>query len=173
MEATVQKEVHVRPGEGNSLRIMDNRVEIKAAGGHTGGAFAVLEYEMAPQTPGPPKHIHRRTDEAFYVLEGELIFHVADRAVAAGPGDFVLIPRGVVHTFENAATSVARFLEVTYPADFAGYFEELAALASNGGRPDPATMRSLYEKYDIIPALPQDDKPSGSADEGGVRTKGE
>lgn len=167
VEAKELKEVHVPPGEGKSLRIMDNRVEIKADGGHTGGAFAVLEYVMAPQTPGPPQHIHRRTDEAFYVLEGELIFHVADRALVAGPGDFVLIPRGVVHTFENAAPSEARFLEVTSPADFAGYFEELAAVASNGGRPDPATMRALYEKYDIVPA-PQDEA-SGSGTGGGIR----
>jgi hypothetical protein len=71
----------------------------------------------------------------------------------AGPGDFVLVPRGVVHTFENAGSSEARFLEVAAPGAFVGYFEELlAAVPADGGPPDPATMAALYEKYDIVPA---------------------
>jgi hypothetical protein len=108
---------------------------------------------MAAHTPGPPPHLHRRTDEAFHVLEGELTFHLEDRSMEAGPGDFVLVPRGVVHTFENAGSSEARFLEVAAPGAFVGYFEELlAAVPADGGPPDPATMAALYEKYDIVPA---------------------
>ncbi len=154
METTgPQEALHVPAGEGKSLRLMGNRVEIKAASENTGDAFAVLEYRMAPETPGPPPHIHRRTDEAFYVLEGELTFHLDDRSIEAGPGDFVLVPRGVVHTFENAVGSEARFLEMVAPGVFAGYFEELvAALPAGGGPPDPEMVTSLYEKYDIVPA---------------------
>ena len=140
-------------GEGKSLRLGGNRLEIKASSEHTGGAFAVLEYRMAAHTPGPPPHLHRRTDEAFHVLEGELTFHLEDRSMEAGPGDFVLVPRGVVHTFENAGSSEARFLEVAAPGSFVGYFEELlAAVPASGGPLDPATIAALYEKYDIVPA---------------------
>ena len=140
-------------GEGKSLQLGGNRVEVKAPSEHTGGAFAVLEYRMAARTPGPPPHLHRRTDEAFHVLEGEMTFHLEDRSVEAGPGDFVLIPRGVAHTFENAGNSEARFLEVVAPGAFAGYFEEvLAAAPAAGGPPDPETMAALWEKYDIVPA---------------------
>jgi mannose-6-phosphate isomerase-like protein (cupin superfamily) len=152
MEAKRMEDVLVVANGSDPLRIMDNRVEIKAAGEHTGGTFAVMEYAMPPQTPGPPLHLHRRTDEAFYVLEGELTFHLADRSVVAGVGDFVFVPRGGVHTFENAAPLGVRFLEVVVPGDFAGYFGELAAALSNGGRPDPGVMQELYEKYDIVPA---------------------
>ena len=106
METTKQGVLYVPAGEAagerGSLQLMGNRLEIKAASGHTGDAFAVIEYRMAARTPGPPPHLHRRTDETFYVLEGELTFHLSDRSVGAGPGDFVLVPRGVVHTFENA-----------------------------------------------------------------------
>jgi mannose-6-phosphate isomerase-like protein (cupin superfamily) len=145
-------------GEGKSLRLGGNRLEIKAASEHTGGAFAVLEYRMAAHTPGPPPHLHRRTDEAFHVLEGELTFHLEDRSMEAGPGDFVLVPRGVVHTFENAGSSEARFLEVAAPGAFVGYFEELlAAVPAGGGPPDPATIAALYEKYDIVPVDTQQD----------------
>jgi hypothetical protein len=102
--------------------------------------------------------LHRRTDEAFYVLEGELTFHLDHGPVEAGPGDFVLVSHGVVHTFENAAGSEARFLEVAVPGAFAGYFEELlAALPAGGGPPDPETIAALYEKYDIVPADARED----------------
>lgn len=157
METTKQGVLYVPAGEaadeGKSLRLGGNRLEIKAASGHTGDAFAVIEYRMAARTPGPPPHLHRRTDEAFHVLEGDMTFHLADRSVGAGPGDFVLVPRGVVHTFENAGSSEARFLEVAAPGSFAGYFQEvLAALPADGGPPDPETVAALWEKYDIVPA---------------------
>lgn len=157
METTEQGVLYVPAGEAaglrGSLQLMGNRLEIKAASEHTGGAFAVLEYRMAARTPGPPPHLHRRTDEAFHVLEGELTFHLEDRSVEAGPGDFVLVPRGVAHTFENAGSAEARFLEVVAPGAFAGYFGELLdALPGGGGPPDPETMAALWEKYDIVPA---------------------
>ena len=157
METTGQEVLYVpageAAGEGRSLRLGGNRLEIKAASEHTGGAFALLEYRMAARTPGPPPHLHRRTEEAFHVLEGQLTFHLADRSVEAGPGDFVLVPRGVAHTFENAGGSEARFLEVAAPGSFVGYFEELlAAMPAGGGPPDPGTMAALWEKYDIVPA---------------------
>ena len=156
METTGREVLYVpageAAGEGKSLRLGGNRVEVKAASEQTGGAFAVLEYRMAAHTPGPPPHLHRRTDEAFHVLEGELTFRLEDRSVEAGPGDFVLVPRGVAHTFENAGSSEARFLEVAAPGTFVGYFEELlAAVPAAGGPPDPATMAALWEKYDIVP----------------------
>src|SRR5918998_5175815 len=90
METTGQEVLYVPAGEaagkGKSLRLMGNRLEIKAASEHTGDAFAVLEYRMAARTQGPPPHLHRRTDETFYVLEGELTFHLDDGPVEAGPG---------------------------------------------------------------------------------------
>ena len=162
MQTTDQEVLYVpageAAGEGKSLRLGGNRLEIKASSEHTGGAFAVLEYRMAAHTPGPPPHLHRRTDEAFHVLEGELTFHLEDRSMEAGPGDFVLVPRGVVHTFENAGSSEARFLEVAAPGAFVGYFEELlAAVPASGEPPDPATIAALYEKYDIVPSDTQQD----------------
>ncbi len=161
METNNREVLYLPTGEGKSLQIMSSQVEIKAASENTEDAFAVLEYCMAPQTPGPPPHLHRRTDEAFYVLEGELTFHLDDRSIKAESGAFVLVPHGVVHTFENAASSEVRFLEIVTPGAFAGYFGELvAALPAGGGPPDPATVTALYEKYDIVPAGAQEEPQS-------------
>ena len=63
----------------------------------TGGSYRVL-VGRAPAGEGPPIHLHPHTDEGFYVAEGELRFVFPDREVTAGPGTFVFVPRGVVHT---------------------------------------------------------------------------
>ena len=42
-------------------------------------------------------HAHEKEDEAFLVLEGNLLIRLRDRDLRLGPGDFVVIPRGVEH----------------------------------------------------------------------------
>ena len=48
---------------------------MKASAETTAGRVAVIEH-LAPQGAGSPLHVHRREDEWFYVLEGELAFLV-------------------------------------------------------------------------------------------------
>jgi ethanolamine utilization protein EutQ len=57
-------------------------------------------------------------DEVEYVLEGELHLTCGDQVVVARPGDVVAVPRGSSITF--GTPSWARFLYVTYPADWGG-----------------------------------------------------
>lgn len=42
-------------------------------------------------------HHHPETDEAFLVLEGELRIDFRDGAVTLGPGEMVVVPKGVEH----------------------------------------------------------------------------
>lgn len=42
-------------------------------------------------------HSHDDTDEAFYVLDGELRIDFRDGSVELGPGDLYVVPRGVEH----------------------------------------------------------------------------
>ncbi len=57
-------------------------------------------------------------DEVEYVLEGELHIATADQRVVGRPGDVIAVPRGSSITF--GTPSWARFLYVTYPADWGG-----------------------------------------------------
>ena len=57
-------------------------------------------------------------DEVEYVIEGELHITTADKKVVGRPGDVIAVPRGSSITF--GTPSWARFLYVTYPADWAG-----------------------------------------------------
>lgn len=56
-------------------------------------------------------------DEIDYVIEGSLTIIKNGRCVTAGPGEIILIPKGSVIQF--SVPQKARFLYVTYPADWA------------------------------------------------------
>ena len=42
-------------------------------------------------------HAHEDTDELFLVVDGAMTMHFRDRSVAMGPGDLIVVPRGVEH----------------------------------------------------------------------------
>src|SRR5215218_4589397 len=54
--------------------------------------------------------------DIFYVLQGELAFDLEGEWRVLGPGSFVLVPPGVVHTFANRGSVPARVLNIHHPA---------------------------------------------------------
>jgi mannose-6-phosphate isomerase-like protein (cupin superfamily) len=63
-------------------------------------------------------HVHREEDDAFYILEGEMIFMFGGEEAAAPPGTFVLVPPGVEHAFRNDGAVPVRMLNIHAPAGF-------------------------------------------------------
>lgn len=55
-------------------------------------------------------------DEIDYVISGNLSIYYEDQEVTAGPGELILIPKGSRIKF--SVPEHARFLYVTYPADW-------------------------------------------------------
>lgn len=96
--------------------------------------------------PVAPLHTHTREDEYSFILQGRVGVQLGDEILEAGPGDLVLKPRGVAHTFWNAGDEDARLLELISPAGFEHYFRELAPLLAEGGPSDPrlAGVRARY-----------------------------
>ena len=109
------KKITLRPGEGKSYWLLGDLYTFKATGDDTGGAFAMVEAQVQPQN-GPPPHIHRREDETFYVLEGEFSFLHGDAAFSAGPGSFIYIPKGTLHTYKNVSGAIGRLVFLFSPA---------------------------------------------------------
>jgi mannose-6-phosphate isomerase-like protein (cupin superfamily) len=105
--------VVVRPGAGHRV----GNVEFLARTGDT-PRFNLAIVTIQPRWHGPPAHVHQAEDDAFYMLDGELVFAADGEEVVAGPGTFVLVPPGVEHTFENRTDEVARFVNVHAPAGF-------------------------------------------------------
>src|SRR4051794_32087304 len=66
------------------LWFVDNLVHVHVDGDTSGGALALLD-ERGRRGDMPPLHVHRRDDEAFYVLEGEVTLFVAGEQVVLGP----------------------------------------------------------------------------------------
>jgi mannose-6-phosphate isomerase-like protein (cupin superfamily) len=90
--------VVVPPGEGVRLVRLNGEDTLVTAGqAETRGAYAVRCNAAPAGFAAVPLHIHRGAEEAFWVLEGELVVHAGERRVAAPAGSFVLIPRGMVH----------------------------------------------------------------------------
>ena len=120
----------------------------------TKGAYAIREVET-PVGRCVPKHVHSRESEAWYVLVGELTFTLEDREFVALPGGLVYLPIGIAHGFRNSGASPARFLQIFAPAGLERYFEERAALVSEGGAGldyaglPPALHAALAEKYGL------------------------
>jgi mannose-6-phosphate isomerase-like protein (cupin superfamily) len=108
---------------------------------------------------GPGLHVHREHTDAFYVLEGELLFELgANRTPVHAPaGTLVLVPENVVHSFRNESGARATFLNVHAPSG--GFAENLRAARDgreaawdnfdpppDGGRdPDEAIVRGPDE----------------------------
>lgn len=74
------------------------------------GSYELFVHD-APEGAGPLPHSHP-WDEAFYVISGEVEFVCGDLARTVGPGGFVHVPAGTVHSFRYASPT-AQILGVT------------------------------------------------------------
>ncbi|MFP4282531.1 MAG: cupin domain-containing protein [Opitutales bacterium] len=120
---------------------------MKLNGEDTEGRFALIESENLPGI-GPPLHIHRREDEAFYIIEGEVEFTLGERRTVAGAGTTVFLPKDSLHTWKVVGTQRARFLIMLMPAGGEQYFRELSALGAVGP-PDMAAVLEVSGRYGI------------------------
>jgi mannose-6-phosphate isomerase-like protein (cupin superfamily) len=104
--------VIVRPGAGHHVA----NVEFLARSADT----PRFNFSIITKQPGdgPPLHVHSEEDDAFYILEGEIVMIVEEDEIVVGPGTFVLVPPGVGHTFANRTQAVARIVNVHAPAGF-------------------------------------------------------
>jgi mannose-6-phosphate isomerase-like protein (cupin superfamily) len=134
------------PGEGRTVDVFGTPYTFKTVATDAGGAYTLVEQTLigAP----PPLHVHDREEEAFYVLDGDLVVHVSDDRLTAGPGTFVLVPRGIPHTFRAAGDAAPRFLVIASPAGIDRMFAEIAdRFPASDGPPDPAGFAELTARY--------------------------
>ena len=91
--------------------------------------------------PGPPLHAHD-FDEAFYVLDGELTFQIADSLVTKGAGELCFAPRNTAHALANHSDTDARYLLICTPAGFERHWARVAAEATGTEPPQWANQPS-------------------------------
>ncbi|MEU7164447.1 cupin domain-containing protein [Streptomyces morookaense] len=161
----------VPPGAGRTLTSPVQQVTFKVTGGHSPAAssFEVL----VPPGFDVGAHLHTRSEELFYVLDGVLDVlafeprmrtrdHWRDwespsgqRYIKATVGTVVVVPPGCPHAFANPTSEPARmFLQASPPPDHERYFEELFEILNSGTELDQAAIDALRRRYDIEQLTP-------------------
>lgn len=161
----------VLPGEGRKLVTKAQEVTFKVteANGSVVSCFEVV----VPPGFDVGAHTHHRSQEFFYVLDGELDVLAfepvkrtedgwhdwespeGDGVVRAGAGSCMFVPPGCPHAFRNATDKPARMLFQSYPApDHERYFEEIFEIFSTGQSVDPDAVQELRDRYDVSQITP-------------------
>lgn len=104
----------------------------RCGGGHTiidsqdvDDGYAIWLHEAKPGT-SPPRHIHHREDEIFYLLQGRLLLWCDGKIADAGPGDTIVLPKGLAHTWLVTGTTPAKLLAFVVPGGLARFFDRMA-----------------------------------------------
>jgi hypothetical protein len=111
-------------------------------------SFVIAEWRDPGAPPGPPRwiaplHLHRRDDEAWYVLEGTLRVKKGDDEVEARAGSAIFVPRGTPHTYWNPRPEPLRYLLIMTPNIY-GLIQSIHASQDRS----PASLQALFKKYD-------------------------
>ena len=141
--------------EGAPLWFLGVPTRVLATAEQTGGAFGLIEH-VIPAGDESPWHVHHAEDEAFYVVEGRMIFLCGDQKVQAGPGTFVYGPREIPHGFRVDGTEPARLLLQCTPGGFERFVIEMSEPTPPTGPPNMERLMSLAAEYDneILGPLP-------------------
>ena len=161
----------VPPGHGRVVHSPAQRVTFKVTGTHSRIA-STFEVEVPPGFD-VGAHVHTRSEELFYVLEGELDVLAFEprirtpdnwqrwesssgtRVVRATPGTVIVVPPGCPHAFANPTETPARmFFQASPPPDHERYFEELLEILDSDGPPNHEAIEELRKRYDIEQLTP-------------------
>ena len=140
--------------EGEGERISFRGVDIVFKSPlEAGDGWTVLDYTLPARQFGAPLHYHRELVESFYVLSGTLWFRLGDQKIEAGPGSFVLVTPGTLHSFANRTDSPVRFLAHASNAEHKRFLCELFRMAQSESvwpPKDPSHFVRLGERYDTV-----------------------
>jgi quercetin dioxygenase-like cupin family protein len=133
----------VPPLDGDAIWFNGALQNIKVPGDWSEDAFSLVE---VASTEGRATGLHTDpSHETFYLLEGELLFHVAGEEHRAQAGQTVAIRRGVPHAF-LVTSATARFLVLNTPGGHDRFFRAGGEPASNrdyASAPPPDHARTL------------------------------
>ena len=150
-----------KPTEGRTIAVVGDVYRFLALGKDTNRKYAMWE-AIVPPGGGPPPHVHRREEEGFYVLEGEITFTVGDKRIVATAGMFANMPVGTPHSFKNESSKPAKMLISIAPAGLEQMFFEFGVPVAQGATTAPPPMKEEIErllavapKYGIEIRLPK------------------
>jgi quercetin dioxygenase-like cupin family protein len=128
---------------------------MKASCADTGGSLTLFE-DAVVRGKTTPLHTHPNAEEAIYVLEGEILVHVAGEEHRVGEHGLLVAPRGVPHAF-LVTSETARLLCLQTPGTGEAFYREVSEPISSpadASRPaDFARLREAAERSEDIEIL--------------------
>ena len=137
--------------EGDAIWFNGALQNVKLAGDWSDDAISLVE---VTSTRGRATGLHTDpSHETFYILDGEILFHVDGVEHRAGAGATVAIRRGVPHAFQ-IVSETARFLVMNTPGTQERFFRaggEPASTRDFADAPPPNLERTMAaaEKYGV------------------------
>jgi mannose-6-phosphate isomerase-like protein (cupin superfamily) len=120
-----------------------NQIAYKVSGQDTDGGLFIFE-QVSLRKGGPPRHLHHRQEEWFYVMDGEYVFEVGEERIRLRPGDSLLAPRQVPHVWAYVGEAPGKILIGFQPAGkMETFFEEAAKMS------DFAADEKLYRACEM------------------------
>jgi quercetin dioxygenase-like cupin family protein/catechol 2,3-dioxygenase-like lactoylglutathione lyase family enzyme len=148
----------LRIGKGASIMTQAITTERELLSGPAGsrawwflGTLAVLRNpEGAPRTPAvieltvppggsPPAHIHGDLDDAFLLLDGEVVVRCGEDVELVRAGSYVVMPHGVEHTFRVTSAKPAKLLLIHGDDSFLQFIEAVGTPTGDLRVPPPGT----------------------------------
>ncbi|MGW0884747.1 cupin domain-containing protein [Streptomyces sp. NPDC002671] len=139
----------LEPGESRPTRVpLPPGLGVKVGTADSDGRLAAMENQLDIDIP---PHVHERTDEFVYVLEGEMELDLGGETHRLTAGMCALLPRGVPHALRNRSQPPARALQVSTPGGWDQFVEDLfaagPAIRTADGAMDLEKVNVIGEKY--------------------------
>jgi quercetin dioxygenase-like cupin family protein len=154
--------IYVSENEGTVKWVSGDVYDIKLSSEQSHGTLSFVVATVPPGN-GPIAHIHETSDEAFYVIDGELEFLNGEKTLTAQAGDFIYVPRGTRHRFKNRSTRDTRMVFLFTPGGPEEFFLRHGDDPLPGHEPELWTterftpqMLEFVEKLGIVQAPEQD-----------------
>ena len=143
----------VTDADADAYWFLGTMAKIKASAEQTGGALSMIEFTHPAGFATPP-HVHSQSDEAFYVLEGNIAGFCGDVQWSAGPGDLIWLPKGVPHGYRVVGPEQLRTLAINLPAGFEQFVAESGTPADQASAAptiaiDPAVLDAAAARVGI------------------------
>jgi quercetin dioxygenase-like cupin family protein len=146
-------------GAGEALWFVGTLAVIRVPGEAVEGRFALMEFLFA-HGASPPLHTHPQ-DESYVVLEGRMSVQAAEQVAELGPGDVMVVPRGVAHSFA-VRSDTARVLVLSTPAGIERFVRDGSVPAAaavlpppDAPRPSPAEIDAVFAAHECVTVGPR------------------
>lgn len=136
------------PMEGGKLLTM--------AGASTGASMATVADLTVQPGVRSGYHLHPNTEEAIFVVEGDMEFRVGSDRFKASAGDCVLAPAGIGHGLENVGSSPARLITI-YPVAEPQREALDDVEYTDGDPPSTVYVRNNNEPYEFMAGVSRHD----------------